>query len=219
MRTTEVGLSLEALLEREARRRGVWDLGRPESPRQRLVRLARDLPYRRASSGAPEAIVREWCGTCSGKHALLRALFEARGIPTRLMLATHRFTLETAPFLPPHLREALGSGGIPDVHTFLQARWDGRWVVVDVTWPGAARALGLPANETWDGHSDMRIACVPIAFHEVRDDAQAEKAALLATHCGPDRARRETFIEALADWLGAAIGEAPDRSSGPPQRT
>ena len=44
--------------------------------------LVRDMPYRRASSRAPEATIREWQGTCSGKHYLLKVLYAELGYHT-----------------------------------------------------------------------------------------------------------------------------------------
>ena len=66
--------SLVALLERESRKRGL--LGADETlTAGRAFALVRDMPYRRASSRKPEAIVEEWQGTCSGKHYLLADIF------------------------------------------------------------------------------------------------------------------------------------------------
>ena len=36
--------------------------------------LVRDMPYQRASDRQPATLIREWRGTCSGKHYLLKAL-------------------------------------------------------------------------------------------------------------------------------------------------
>lgn len=41
--------------------------------------LVRDMPYIRASSRDSETIIREWRGTCSGKHYLLKKLFAELG--------------------------------------------------------------------------------------------------------------------------------------------
>ncbi len=50
--------------------------------------LVRDMPYTRASSRDPETIIREWRGTCSGKHYLLKGLFAELGYSLRLIACT-----------------------------------------------------------------------------------------------------------------------------------
>ena len=45
--------------------------------------LVRDMPYLRASSRKPEAIMEEWRGTCSGKHYLLADIFREWGLILR----------------------------------------------------------------------------------------------------------------------------------------
>ena len=50
--------------------------------------LVRDMPYTRASSRDPETIIREWRGTCSGKHYLLKQLFAELGYSSRLIACT-----------------------------------------------------------------------------------------------------------------------------------
>lgn len=50
--------------------------------------LVRDMPYIRASSRDPEVIIREWRGTCSGKHYLLKGLFAELGYKSRLIACT-----------------------------------------------------------------------------------------------------------------------------------
>ena len=108
----------------EARRRGA--LGADEAVTlASAFRIVRDLPYERASDRAPETVLREWRGTCSGKHYLLAAILEALGTETAVILATHHFTAENSPWLPPALLDEVRAGeGVPDVHTFLRVRHD-----------------------------------------------------------------------------------------------
>ena len=51
--------------------------------------LVRDMPYQRASTREPEAIIQEWRGTCSGKHYLLDQIFREEGLESRVIMCTH----------------------------------------------------------------------------------------------------------------------------------
>jgi hypothetical protein len=193
----------------EARRRGV--LGADEALTiAGAFRIVRDLPYQRASDRAPETVLREWRGTCSGKHYLLAAILDALGTETAVILATHHFTPENSPWLPPALlAEASKGDGVPDVHTFLRLRHDpvaDEWMTVDATWPLAAAALGLPVNAMFQPGTDQRVAAdMEEIIHVPEDeDPQAVKEIVLANHVGDEMPRRDRFIEALAAWLAEA---------------
>jgi hypothetical protein len=182
----------------------------------RAFRLVRDMPYRRASSRAPETTIDEWTGTCSGKHYLLKALIEELGFATSLIACTHQFTAENSPWLPPELLAHLADGPMPDVHQFLRVESnrdaaDGAWMTVDATWPLAARDLGLPTNEQWELGRDMTVAAdIDELFHTPDDiDPQEFKNLIIEREIGDQMQRRDRFIEALSDWLGAAIPDSP----------
>ncbi len=175
--------------------------------------LVRDMPYERASSRDPAVTVDEWRGTCSGKHYLLRALFEELGVPTVLLACTHAFTLENAPWAPPDLRAILEGGPVPDVHNFLRIqpfpgteRAD-EWTTVDATWPLAAASLGLPVNERFELGRDQRVACDPIEVFHVPDDIDPQelKERLLEIHVGDQGDRRERFLAGMMRWLAAEL--------------
>lgn len=105
-------------------------------------RIVRDMPYRRPKGMPPLALLSDWCGTCSGKHALLAGLLDEMGIENRLMLATYRFRWTGPEPVPDVLVPVLRDGPVPDVHTFLEIRWNGLWTTVDATWPrGAERGV------------------------------------------------------------------------------
>ena len=67
--------------------------------------LVRDMPYQRASTREPEAIIQEWRGICSGKHYLLDQIFREEGLESRVIMCTHRFTEEATPDFPPEERD------------------------------------------------------------------------------------------------------------------
>lgn len=65
-------MTLTEQLQQAALERGLSVPGQP-GPAD-VFRLVREMPYRRASDRRPETTIREWRGTCSGKHYLLKAL-------------------------------------------------------------------------------------------------------------------------------------------------
>ncbi len=203
-------MTLLPQLRAEAERRGLLDAG-AKLDAATMFRLVRDMPYRRASDRRPETLIREWRGTCSGKHYLLRDLFEELGLAATVILATHEFTPENSPWLPPHLTTEVRLAPLPDVHAFLRVEHNPvmhEWMTVDATWPAAARRLGLPANPSFESGRDQHIACDPIEiFHVPEDtDPQELKDRILADHVGSQAARREAFIAALSDWLALELG-------------
>lgn len=199
---------MSGLLQRltaAARQRGLLDAGAAVSAAH-VFALVRDIPYRRASSRRPEAIIDEWRGTCSGKHYLLHELFGELGLASRLCLATHVFDDAGTQNFPPALRAEALAAAVPDVHTFLRVRSPAGWWNVDATWPRSAGRLGLTVNDRFVPGESMRLACAPIEIIEIPTGAepQAVKEALIARHCAGHVERRERFIEALGAWLAEA---------------
>lgn len=198
-------MSLPTDFRDEARRRGA--LGADEAVTlESAFRVVRDMPYARATVRTPETVLREWRGTCSGKHALLAAVLEALGYEAAIILATHHFAADNTPWLPPHLLDEVRRGPVPDVHTFLRVRHDpvaDDWMSVDATWPLSTRALGLPVNERLTPGVDQRVACDIEEIIHVPDDEDphAMRQRILELHAGDEADRRDRFIEALASWL------------------
>ena len=199
-----------SLLLGEAVSRGLLASETDLSPASAFA-LVRDMPYRRASSREPEAVVREWKGTCSGKHYLLRELFQELGYQVRIFMCTHRFTQENTGHFPAHLRAHLADGPVPDVHTYLRLRYGDGWTQVDATWPLAVERLGMRVNRRFQPGIDMKLACDPLEHFEVPADeeAQAFKERLIKSFCGPDLGRREQFIEGMGEWLGECTSQFP----------
>ena len=182
--------NLVSLLERESRQRGL--LADDESlTAERAFGLVRDMPYRRASSRRPEAIVEEWQGTCSGKHYLLADIFRELELETTVVMCTHRFTGENTGHFPQELRALVAEGPVPDVHTYLRVRTPEGWRVVDATWPSSAEHLGMPVNREFVPCGGMRIACDPIETLPVPEgrDPQEFKEELIREFCGAERRR------------------------------
>ena len=86
-------MSLIKKLAAEAVRRGLLEPG-IEIDVENTYSLVRDMPYRRASDRQPETLIREWQGTCSGKHYLLKDLFEELGYNSQVIACTSVDSIE-----------------------------------------------------------------------------------------------------------------------------
>ena len=174
--------------------------------------LVRDMPYRRASSRAPEVTIAEWQGTCSGKHILLQALFKELGLSAMMILAPHEFTADNSPWLPPALLDEVSRAPVLDVHNFLRVQpgANADWITVDATWPLAFESSGLPVNHAFDRHRDMAIAADLIEIHHVPSDLDPVEMEerVLSDWSVADRERREEFLERLMDWLESVAAES-----------
>ena len=165
--------------------------------------LVRDMDYQRASSREPADIIREWRGTCSGKHYVLNTLFEELGYETRLMMCTHEFTQENSEHFSRSLLVQLSAGPIPDVHTFLRLEVENGWMDVDATWPLHTREIGMPVNERFELGVSMTLACDPIEIFYVPDDSDPQdfKNDLIESHCAGQFRSRDQFIRDMSKWL------------------
>ena len=186
----------------EAVRRRLLAEGSQPTPAS-VFALVRDMPYKRAKSRAPDAIVTEWQGTCSGKHYLLKELFQEMGVNTRIIMCTHQFSLENTAHLPESLRQLTAPGPVPDVHTFLRLETESGWMDVDATWPAQAEALGMPVNREFRWGVSMGLACSPMEYFDVPDgeEPQPFKEDLIRRFCGGEVDRREAFIQGMSAWL------------------
>lgn len=195
-------MALLATLREHAQARGLLEPGE-SLPAQRVFTLVRDMDYQRASSREPDATIQEWRGTCSGKHYLLKALFEEMDYRVKLVMCPHWFTQDNTPGFPDDLKALLDGGPVPDVHTFLRIDTGEGWTQVDATWPIWAEALGLTVNHRFQPGTDMELACQPEEFLDVPpdDDPQRFKERVIESFCGPSSLTRERFIQGLANWL------------------
>ena len=192
-----------SLLEQESRKRGFLADGESLTPEWSFS-LVRDMPYRRASSRRPKAIINEWRGTCSGKHYLLGDIFRGFGLESQVVMCTHRFTPDNTRHFPSGLRELVAVGPIPDGNTYLQVHTARGWTVVDATWPSSAGPLGMTVNRSFSPGRDMTLACDPIEILPVPEslDPQEFKERLIERFCGTRSRLRDQFIEGMGLWLG-----------------
>ena len=206
--------ALLTLFRAEAERRELLAPGATLPP-ERVYELVRDMPYGRASAPQPQITIREWRGTCSGKHYLLQSLIEELGFSTILIACTSEFTAANSPWLPPELGATVEKRPVPDLHDFLRVQINttaegDAWMTVDATWPLASRELGLPVNERWRRGHDMLVACDPIELFHVPEDADphAFEQQLIKREIGDQAERRERFIDALSKWLSGCSSPA-----------
>jgi hypothetical protein len=197
--------SLLTLLEQQSRRRNLIAADEPLTAATAFA-LVRDMPYQRASSRQPEAIIKEWRGTCSGKHYVLDRIFRELGMDSRVIMCTHRFTRYNTRRFPPELRALVDQEPVPDVHTYIRLETDEGWMTVDATWPSSAEPLGMPVNRRFSAGPDMTVACDAIDTYEVPSgrDPQAFKEQLIEEFCGASSQVRDDFIEGMSRWLSDA---------------
>lgn len=165
--------------------------------------LVRDMTYQRASDRQPETLIREWRGTCSGKHYLLQALFAELGLKARLIACTSEAHPDPEK-IHPRLRLILarGAGRIVDVHNYLLLELAEGEMVVDATWPVSYRKYGLVVNEEFILGEDQHIAAPPLQVWEVPpgSDPQAFKDKLLQENFTPHELEvRDEYIRTLGE--------------------
>jgi hypothetical protein len=197
-------MGLLDILKSEAVQRELIKPSQEIDPRT-VYTLVRDMPYKRASDRQPETLIREWRGTCSGKHYLLKELFAELGYSSKVIACTNVtvFDLEKE---PDEVREILESvdGRFVDVHNYLLLGLPEGEMIVDATWPRSAKKYNLLVNETFELGVDQRIACEPIKTWIVPEDEDPQdfKEQLLRENfTAEELVARNAFIQAIGNWL------------------
>ena len=198
-------MSLIEQLTAEAVRRGLLETGQ-EIDSEAAFYLVRDMPYRRASDRQPETLIKEWRGTCSGKHYLLKALYEQLGYISQVMACTS-VDMIAEHQVPDEIHDlwVAAGGRFVDVHNYLVLSLPDGDMVVDATWPVGNEKYGLQVNERFVLGQDQQIACTPLKTWVVPEDGdpQAYKEQLLSEHFTPQElAFRDAFIIAISEWFG-----------------
>jgi len=200
-------MNLVTLLKHEAVRRGLLT---PDAviDAPAAFYLVRDMRYQRASDRQPETLIREWRGTCSGKHYLLKALFAELGLVSHLIACTTETRLDPATAherLRPILERA--SGRVVDVHNYLMVDLPEGEMVVDATWPLSTLKYGLPVNEHFVLGQSQVIASPPVKVWIVPpgSDPQDFKDELLKENFTDEELDvREAFILTLGDLMAGS---------------
>lgn len=196
-------MSLLEILREEAHRRDLLQPGEAIDA-ARAFELVRDMPYLRASDRRPETTIREWRGTCSGKHYLLKALFEELGLKSRLIAASHTFHIDPEE-APEDLRADLeaADGQVVDIHNYLVLELPEGEMIVDATWPLGSDRYGLTVNEAFVLGQNQETACLPGRIWVVPEDSDPQAL--------KDRLLEEAFTWGeldLRDRVIRALGEA-----------
>lgn len=172
-----------------------------------LFERVRDIAYCYPASRDPAEVLRQGCGSCSGKHYLLGEFYRELGLSVRHMICTHRFNESPLAF-PPPMQEILRKNEIVDLHDYLQIRLENQWVDIDATWPRGLREFGFPINEDWDGKAPMLLSVVPEDFTIAEADPEKLKEELLSKLTPRQRTLRKQFLEALSRWVQELAAEA-----------
>ena len=203
-------MKLLELLKAGAIRRGFLD---PETKMDAATAFAlvRDILYSRATSREPEATIREWRGTCSGKHYLLHALFAELGLRSRVMACSTETTIETDSVpaeLIPVLEEA--NWRIVDVHNYLVVELPAGDMIVDATWPLTTEKWGVTVNNAFQFGQNQTLACTPVQIWVVpadQDPQQFKKMLLKQLFTSEQLTLRERFIRILSRVLAERAGD------------
>jgi hypothetical protein len=193
--------------------------------------LVRDMPYTRASSRDSETIIREWRGTCSGKHYFLKRLFTELGYSSRLIACTTVTHIDPKNVMG-KLRKLLEQSGgrFVDVHNYLVLELPEGEMIVDATWPMATKGMGTVVNERFVLGENQKIACDPIktwVVPEEGDSQEFKNQILKESFSSEELEHRDEFIETLgkmtnskfwkfAVWLERLLkgkGESQDQVS------
>ena len=178
-----------------------WTNEQPSN--QKIITLfekVRDIPYGDIGSRDPVDVYRQNKGTCSGKHELLRELYQQLGIQVKDYLVMHRFKEMPVKF-PNHIQNILNRSDILDPHNFFKILVDKNCVIVDATWNKPLKKLGFPVNENWDGKTDMQIAVVPEGKIFETDDPVSLKKQLIGQLPDQVQKDRKLFLAELTEWL------------------
>ncbi len=169
-----------------------------------ILFFIRDIPYGRPTNNTPEDVLREWRGTCSGKHLALHEILTSLGYVSRFYMAQCRITPHVD-WVPKGVRKKIPEEGFWDVHNFLKIEVDHHEVVVDITWPESLKIDGFPVTSSWDGKENFNLAVGSIEKHvEIpanQNGLSRKKQWLRELNSGAMAECREEFIEALSDHL------------------
>ncbi len=175
-----------------------------------FLHVIQDIPYGRASSTEPESVLRDWRGTCSGKHLLGYKLLSACDYAPRLYLGRFRLKPEVVPIEFPEFDEI--QDVVWDVHNFLKAGPDSN--IVDLTWPSFLIDHGFQTTRDWKEWSDFELAAPVTGVEEIDPSPKGleYKSTILKKLNGKNQAVRERYIAALTQRIAELYGdESHDR--------
>lgn len=190
------------LLKLKAVEKG-WRNPDEEIDSKRAFLLVRDMPYMLASSRDPETTIREWHGTYSGKHYLLKQVFSELGNSSRLITRTTVAQIDPQG-VEGKLRTLLeqSNGRFVDVHNYLILELPEGQMIADATWPNSTDGKGTVVNNSFVLRVNHKIAYEPVQIWEVAEDQdpQAFKEQILRESLSDQElANREEFIKIIGE--------------------
>ncbi|MBI4451838.1 hypothetical protein HY637_00265 [Candidatus Woesearchaeota archaeon] len=164
-----------------------------------LFEKVRDIPYGDIGSRNPEEVFKNNKGTCSGKHELLKGLYQELGLSIKDFIVMHKFNDLKVDF-PDEIKQILKRTEILDPHNFLKIFINDKWITVDVTWDKSLKKLGFIVNEEWDGKSDMKLCVIPVEIIETDNPIKSKKQMIAKL---PDQVQqdRKLFLQKMTEWL------------------
>ena len=165
-----------------------------------LFKKVRDIPYGNIGSRNPLDILEKNCGTCSGKHFLLKELYKTLNIPVKDFIVIHKFNNLQVDF-PSEIKEFLQNNEIIDPHNYIQIKPFNKWITVDVTWNLALKQFNFPVNEYWNGKENMPISvAISNEFYETTEPEKLKKE-LIKKLTPNQQYNRKHFLALTTKWL------------------
>lgn len=205
-----VGERVAALENEIARRRrtgtaisGNWlalQLEQGLTTRERRIaafRIIQNIPYKLTPwKGDPDSLLTLGQGDCRHKSAALLSVLRALKVEASPVKVPFDWAdLPIPPNVLGHLLETRG------IHDAVEARIDGKVVLVDPTWDPALKSVGFPVLSDWDGVG-ATLPITPNANIVVRA-GELKAGTDLFAHFGiawPQRQRTQAFNRALNAW-------------------
>lgn len=165
-----------------------------------LFYRVRDIPYGAIDSRDFLEVYKQNKGTCSGKHELLKGLYQTLGIPVRDFIIMHNFNALPITF-PEHVQKIMIENTIIDPHNFIKIKRNNKWITIDATWDIGLKKVGFPVNEQWNGFENLDVSVVKGGkIYETTKPMELKKK-LIANLPEDVQKSRKLFLKELTKWL------------------
>lgn len=166
-----------------------------------VTKLVSQIPWGEGRS-IEEAIVTKKVGTCTGKHLVLQACYDALAIEYRPVVCTFRWDEQKIRY-PGHLQKILNEGSWEHGHNFVQVNVEGTWMDVDVMWdshPKLKEAGCAVFPLDWDGKTPV-LGLDKIVQRWDGADMPVLKTELIKKLTPEIKERRERFLKGFIEWI------------------
>lgn len=165
-----------------------------------LFKKVRDIPYGDIGSRDPLQVYKQEEGTCSGKHALLKNLYTALGIPVKDCIIMHHFNELPVDF-PEDIQKIFKDSVIIDPHNFIKIKRNNSWITIDVTWDIGLKKLDFPVNVDWNGFENLDISVAKGGKTYETESVMELKQQLISDLPAEVQIARKLFLKTLTKWL------------------